>query len=463
MLARLSPTWERIRTSLWFFPVLLTLVAVALAVAALQLGAVSLDKRFTAWWLHPGDGADAAELLSNLLTSLITMTTLAVSITMVVITLAAQQLGPRLIRNFMADTRTQWVLGFFLGTVVYLVLVRRGVHGDMTPDEVPRLAVSLAMVLLLASVYVLLFFVHHLSRSVIADTMVARVGADLEEAIEQFLPEQETTEEPVAALAERPPVSHALLRLPRGGYVQAIDHAGLIAAASKHDALIELDFRPGHHLLPGGRHGRVSPPAALTEEMLAAVRESVVRGSERTAAQDLEFSIRELVEIALRALSPGINDPATAIAVIDRLGRAMAGVLQRATARGEWYDADGALRVITRAPTTAGLFDAAWNEIRQSGDGHPAILIHLLDTFAKLAEVARTAEQRDAIRVHVGLVQDAGRRTIHEPYDLVALEERGARALRLLEDRPTSQPAPDSARRRRPAVQHSAESRDCGE
>lgn len=425
MLARFSPTWERIRTSLWFYPVLLTLVAVVLAVTALQLATASLDASLTAWWLHPGDGADAAELLSNLLTALITMTTLAVSITMVVITLAAAQLGPRLIRNFMADTRTQWVLGFFLGTVVYLVLVRRGVHGDMTPDEVPRLAVSLAMLLLLASVYVLLFFVHHLSRSVISDTMIARVGEELEDAIGQFLPERETGEEPPRTLAARQG-PRAQLSLSRGGYVQAIDHARLVAAAKQHDALIELAFRPGHHLLPGGRHGRVSPPSALDEALAKAVEEGVILGNQRTAAQDLEFSIRELVEIALRALSPGINDPATAIAVIDRLGRAMARVLQRAPARGEWYDADGTLRVISRAPTVAGLFDGAWNQIRQAGEGHPAILIHLLDTFANLAEVARTGEQREAIRVHAVMVQEAGRRNIREPRDLAALEARAA-------------------------------------
>lgn len=154
---------------------------------------------------------------------------------------------------------------------------------------------------------------------------------------------------------------------------------------------------------------------------------SIVRGSQCTAAQDLEFSIRELVEIALRALSPGINDPATAIAVIDRLGKAMALVLRRAPARGEWYDAAGTLRVIARPPTTAGLFDAAWNQIRQAGESQAAILIRLVETMAKLAELVCDEEQAEAIRIHSGMILEGGRRHLHEPRDLAELEAHGER------------------------------------
>lgn len=429
MLARFRSLWERVRTSLWFLPGLMTLSALALAWLTLRMRINLGDGIDTVWWLHSGSAADAAGLLSSLLASMITVATLAISITMVVLTLAANQLGPRLIRGFMADKRTQTMLGFFLATIVYVVMVLRSINSEIRAADVPNLAVSVGTLMVLICVFLLLFFIHHLARSIVADAVIHRIGIDLDAAIKRMLPEADALPEP---RADHPAEweDSAILRFKLGGYIEAIDHAGLAECAKKAGAVIELNFRPGQHILPRGAHGWIHPATALTEDIEARLSGYVILSGERNGNDDLEFSIRQLVEIALRALSPGVNDPFTAIAVIDRLGVSLAFIMQRGRARSVWCDEDDAVRLITPASTFRGVADLAFNQIRHAGEGQPAILIRLMATLVQLAEQAQNAEQRRVLLDHIDMVAGAGRRTIDEEYDLEALEECRARLLK---------------------------------
>lgn len=186
MIARLSITWDRVRNSLWGVPIALIIAGGAFAVLAVH---VRLPSRADpVWWLYSGDAAAAFGFLANLLTAMITMATLAISITMVVLTLAAQSLGPRLISIFMGDTRTKLALGIFLGTTVYLLIALRTVVG--ATDSVPNLAITVGTALVLTSIVVLLFFVHHLARSIVADTIIRRVGEALDQSIHRLLPQE---------------------------------------------------------------------------------------------------------------------------------------------------------------------------------------------------------------------------------------------------------------------------------
>jgi uncharacterized membrane protein len=432
MLTRLKTLWEGISTSLWFLPSLLTAAAVVLAWLALTWSAAINQQHGEIWWLHSGTGDNASDLLSSMLTSMITMATLAISITMVVLTLAAGQLGPRLIRSFMADKRTQLTLGFFLATIVYIVLVLRTIDDEARGADVPHLAVTLGTLSVLISVFLLLFFVHHLARSTVADTIIRRVGASLDTAIDELLPEADDREarsvEPPAKLGVGGPLS-----IGPGGYIQAVDYAGLASTARRANALVELRFRPGQHVLPDGEHALVHPAEALDDDLLDDLRECVFIGAERTASQDLEYSLRQLVEIALRALSTGVNDPFTAIAVIDRLGVSMALVMRRGPPQGIWCDKEGEVRVVGPTTLFSGLVDAAFNQIRQAAERQPAILIRLMGTLAQLAQQARHEEHRRVLLEHVNVVAAAGKRSIAEHYDLIALEERRSRALTYLE------------------------------
>lgn len=419
LITRLLTVWHGMRSSLWALPLAMVFAACGLAYAALNVdigpGGSSV------WFLFNGGSDQAPQFLSNLVTAMITMATLVVSITMVVLTLAAQQLGPRLIRSFMSDRRTQATLGLFVGTVVYLLLILRSTYGKA--DSVPNLAVTGGTVLVLVCVATLVVFVHHLAQSIIADNVIDRVGAQLDADISRLLP-KDTAEQPETPqdIDKR----GAPVTLTKGGYVQAVDFQSIVHAAAQADAVVAFDIRAGHHIIPGRVVAHVTPKKAATEEALChAIQSGVVIGRERTPVQDLEFSIRQLVEIALRALSPGINDPHTANAALDRLTLSIAFVMTRGLAKAVWEDQDGKVRVVAQVSTFDGICDAAFNEIRQQA--LPAVVIRMAECIGQLLQQADDS-QRPALEKHLNLVMDAGRRCMAAKEDLEVLEARAKEA-----------------------------------
>jgi uncharacterized membrane protein len=413
MLPRLLTIWEYVRTSLWALP--LAMMALA-AVVAISATGISIEVgEDPVWFLYSGEAKDAPGFLSNLVTATITLATLAISITMVVLTLAAQQLGPRLIRIFMSDRRTQIMLGLFVATVVYLVLVMRSVYGD----SVPNLAVTIGTALVLLSIIVLLIFVHHLARSIIADNVIDDVGAEIDDNARRLLP-QKDDQMPICTPPSGPAGD---LRFTCEGYIQVVDHTHIVKAACEADAVVELDARSGHLLIAGIAAGRVWPAGAVSEKFTKKVEGGLIVGSERTPVQDLEFSIRQMVEIGVRALSPGVNDPYTALVTIDRLSLSLARIMERGAPHEQWCDDDGHLRLIMPNSHFEGLLDASFNMIRQYGDGSAAVLIRLAERLSDLYALADEKQRKD-IRRHLDMIMRAGRRSLPEPDDVAALESR---------------------------------------
>jgi uncharacterized membrane protein len=375
------------------------------------------------WWLNQSNGENASALLSSLLGSLITMATLVVSITMVVLTLAAGQLGPRIIRIFMADRRTQAVLGLFIATIIYVLLILRLLDTDLSRADVPHFAVTAGTVLVLLCVFTLLFYLHHLARSIIADNVIERVGQELDRSIIHYLPGPASSKGSAAAPAGVPAVSS----LPRSGYVQAVDYQALACRAAERDCCIALDFRPGTHLLANRQHARIWPAEAFDEELRDAIAAAVVIGHERTSVQDVELGFRQMVEVALRALSPGINDPFTAIAAVDRITASLALLMRHGEPQGIWRDDAGIVRLTAPSSTFAGVADVAFNQIRQASSDHPAVMIRMLEALATLVEPPATEAQIVILERHAELIASMGQRVIAEGYDLAALQERAAR------------------------------------
>ncbi len=421
MLPRVAAYWERVRTSLWFLPALMVAGAVLLAWLAVRVR-IEVDAAGFVWWINQGSAEEAGRLLSALLGSLITMATLVISITMVVLTLAAGQLGPRLIRSFVGDRRTQGVIGLFIGTIVYILLIFRLLDSDLSKEAVPHFAVTAASALVFICLLTLLFYVHHLSRSIVADTMVNRVGADLDHAIRRNLRDAEDDIPTIFThRSEHPPGRFAFSA---SGYVQTVDYRGLAEAVAEREALMELLVRPGHHVLAGRTHAHVWPADALDDALQAAIADAITVGRERTAYQDVEFSIRQLVEVALRALSPGINDPFTAIAVVERLGASLALAMEHGEPQAIWNDEEGRARLIAATSSFDGLVDLSFNQIRQAAAAHPAVLIALMDTLGALAETPRTDAQRAALQRHMEAVMETGRVSIENANDRRDLEQR---------------------------------------
>ena len=427
MLHRFVVFWERISTSLWFVPTLLSVSALLLAIGTLQIDSNFIDKP---WWLNRGDGQQASTFLASLLSSMITMTTLVVSITMVVLTLAANSLGPRLIRSFMGDRRTQFILGTYVATIVYVFILLRSIDSQSGRDTVPHLAISVGTLLCFICVVLLLFFVHHLGRSIVADVVIERVGADLDGAIFRL------TKVPQSSIGDgaRDDDHHAMdalqpsaeLTIDKGGYLQAVDTVALLKAAEEAGARISLPFQPGQHFVPKVRKVRVTPASALTPDLAEKVGEALVMGSEPSASNDIEFSVRQLVEIALRALSPGVNDPFTATAVINRLSLSLSLLVQREPMSPCRWDESGTVRVRGIPISFSHVIATSFDQIRQSSTDKPDVALRLLEGMLAIIVSANCDLPRREVASQARMLLEGARRDVSQPDDLVRLEQQFA-------------------------------------
>ncbi|HEV2125062.1 MAG TPA: DUF2254 domain-containing protein, partial [Chloroflexota bacterium] len=395
-----------------------------LALWMLRLGSTGVE------WLGAGDGEDARNLLSTLLGAVIGMASIVFSITVVSLSLAANSYGPRLIRTFRSSRSTQLVIGTFMMSIVYLLLVLRAVRGEADATEVPEAAVAFGSLLALVSVLALLAFIQSVATLMVADEVVRRVRKEFNSAIGKLPKAGEHSTS--ARLPDDFEAGAVRIPLPREGYVQSVEYSEIVEWAERRDSIVRLDFRPGDFVVDGDRKVLIYPAPHNSEEARKQIGRFIVSGEKRTPTQDLEFATRHLVEVAVRALSPGVNDPFTAMAVIDRLRGGLARLCQHDLPSKVLVGSSGKLRVWRDETTFRGVVDTAFRQIRQAGAANPAVLVHMLKALGALGEHVRTDEQRDALEGHAKLVATAGGRDVSEPADLEDLQRELRRALSAL-------------------------------
>lgn len=439
MKTRIRYGWEQLRSTYWFIPIAMVALAVALAAAAVLVDRALPERGVESLrWLYPGGAEEARALLSTIAGSMINVAGVTFSITIVTLSLASSQFGSRLLRNFMRDTGNQVVLGTFVATFVYAVLVLQTISGVEGRVFVPQLSVIIGVLLAILSVAVLIYFIHHVSASIQAENVIAAVGRDLDNAIKRLFPEQKDgaprarNPKPVGKPPrgfERPghPISAT-----RTGYLQAVDYDGLMNVARESDLVFRLEHRPGDFIVEQGDLVVVWPAEEAGEELVKRVNDAFILGARRLRLQDVEFAIHQLVEVAVRALSPGINDPFTAIACIDRLGASLAHLAERDIPAAHHFDRDGRLRLITNVVTFPGVVDAAFNQIRQDGRSSVTVTIRLLESIAIIAAHARTEEQRAALRHQAEMIWRSSNEALPEACDRKDVKERYQLVLRTL-------------------------------
>ena len=431
MTTRLRHLWLSLRSSFWFVPGLMVAASALVAWVAVTVdtGLASSD---LPEWIYAGGADGARALLSTVAGSIVTVAGVGFSITIVALVLASTQFGPRLLTLFMRDLTSQVTLGTFIATFTFCILVLRTIRG---PDEggdpfVPQVAITVAIGLTILSVAALVYFFHHVAVSIQAPRLVAAVARDLDRAIDLFAA-------PGPARPGGPPGEEeiprsdrdAVLPAERTGYVQVMDDARLLSLAQRHDLCVRLATRPGLFVLQGSPVLIARPGDRVDREIGAALRSAVIIGDVRTPEDDIEFSVRQLVEVALRALSPAINDPFTAMAAIDWLGAALARLASRPLPSRYRYDGDGRLRVVADVSTFGGIAHTIFSRIRHYGGTSPVVLNRLLEAVAAFGPHVSDEKDRRLIRDEVEAVLRMGRELISSDADLRELERRHAAAV----------------------------------
>jgi uncharacterized membrane protein len=438
--------WDNVRSSFWFLPTIMASGAMAMAFAT-----VAMDKPVTNWltlnwdWAFTGGAEGASALLGAIAGSMITIAGVVFSMTLVALSLASSQLGPRLLRNFMRDTTTQTVLGTFVATFLYCLIVLRTIRRAEESLFVPHLSVTLGVLLAVVSVGVLIYYIHHVSVSIQVNEIVARVGEELIEGIERLFPESigggapRIPTEPLDAEfldtfgREARPIGAA-----RDGYLRYVDGDALMTLAMEEDIVVRLERRPGHYVVADRPLALVWPGNKVNDQLVDRINSAFALGNQRTPGQDIEFAVNQLVEIAIRALSPGVNDPFTAIACVDHLGSALCRLAQREMPSPYRYDSEDQLRVITPVFTFTDVTDTAFNQIRQYSRSSSAVTICLLETIAGVAGCVQRPEDRAALLRHAKMIARGARAGLLEEEDRQKVEERFQSANQLLSESPDS-------------------------
>lgn len=369
--------------------------------------------------LFQGEAADAKSVVETLLSAMITMATLAISITIVVLSLAASQLGPRLIKSVMSDRRTKDFIGMFFGAIVACFVLTVILHSRQPEQPVPQITIAFVFLVVFVNLFVLLGFVHHIARSCIADSVINRVARELDASISRLAkdegdaPEDDEKLTGANALPDGFEESGVALNASKSGYIQQIDYRTVVSLAVDADAAVRIDVSAGYYAIAGEAIGWVHGAGEGEEaaDLARAMAVAVTIDTARTPTQDIQYSVRHMVEIALRALSPGINDSYTAIQVIDQLAAALACLFTKRVPDERHFDDSGVLRLLAKRTGTEEVVFNAFDRIRHAGCGKPDIAHHLLAKLKTLSGFAREEavcaalnEQVEAIEQDLDLV-----------------------------------------------------------
>ena len=395
------------RTQLWPVPALAVTVAVALGVGLPRLDAHSDDELpagVTAYLFSGGPEA-ARTVLSVIAGSLVTVTSLTFSLTVVTLQLASSQFSPRLLRTFTRDRLVHVSLGLLLGTFTYAVTVLRTVRASLSDHEafVPQVAVTTAYVLALVSVLTLVVFLAHLARQIRVEWMLREVHADTSVTMNNVLVDAPL---PGTASPVTPPVPDNAVPLcaTASGFFTSLDESTLLAATIKAGAVVQVDRCPGDSLIAGtpiahAWPGETTGPLhdSQLEDLQACVGAAVDVGFERTAAQDIAFGLRQIVDVTVKALSPGVNDPTTAVHGLGHISALLCKAAGKDLGPRLLRDRDGEVRVVLRRPDFAQLLELAVAQPRRYGAADPDVLSRLAMLLREVAWVADTPEQHLAI------------------------------------------------------------------
>ena len=422
---------EALRTNLWVVPTAVSGFTVLLFIATLTVDrAASAGSLPLPSWVDTGSPDAARQILTAIAAAVITVVGVVYSITIVALTLASTQFGPRMLRNFVRSFGIQFTLGVFVATFLYSILALITISQQGGHVFVPHLTITVDFVLVLADLGVLIYFIHHVATSIQLNQVIADIAADLIRSID--------VEAAIDARDRRRPISQigpsavdvsawleehgARVVAVKSGFLQVIDRDSVISEASRAGAVVRLLYGPRHFIVEGRALALVWPPEAAPAIQRALERAHFI-GPYRTRSQDMVLAIDQLVEIAIRALSPAVNDTFTALACIDWLSAGLARISTVSPPDRVHRDGTGHIRLIEAELPYERLLDRAFDKVRQAGRGMPAVTMRQMEALARIMEFANE-QQRPVLKRQADMLLRSSEEAIPEPDDRRGVRER---------------------------------------
>jgi len=450
--------WLDLNSSLWFLPGLIVAGSVALA-----LGLVELDKQFGGNWIsgYPRvfgvEPAGSRDMLSAVAGSMITVAGIVFSIVIVALSLTSTQYTPRILRNFMRDQINQVVLGVFVGIFTYCIVVLRTIRGgDDDNVFVPSIAVVTGVLLALVGIGFLIYFIHHIAVSIQASTIIAEVYDETIHVVDELFPHRMGENAPEEELENLEKFSLGAnwqtVRSTQTGYIQNIDIEDLLKFTRQREIIVKMEHGVGEFVIAGEPLASVTGAARNADLKIDQETTEKLNGiysidNFRTVDQDVAFGIRQIADIVMKALSPGVNDTTTAVISIDYLTAICSHLAAHPFPSRFRFD-ENRLQVIARRPTFEDLIDLAFNQTRQNATNNVAIILRILHALEQIAlrikdghdlhneqqnlPAEKRAERLEIIARHLQMTTDAARENVTSKDDWAQIEEHIEKVLKKL-------------------------------
>ena len=439
-MSKLKQSWSDLQGSFWFVPSLITAFSIALALAFIEADSTGSEQWLARWpRLFGASAAGARGMLSTIAGSMMTVVGVTFSMTLVTLALASSQYTSRILRNFMSDRVTQVVLGIFSGIFTYCLIVLRTIRDANEGGFVPSLAVFFGVVLAIGGIGVLIFFIHHIASAIQASSIIASVADETMVTVDRLFPEtlgqapvDDDEDQSMLPLPER---TWQAVAARENGYIQSVDMAALLRLAQERKTIVRMERGIGEFVVQDTMLASLALDDPPEKKIIAALQAAYSIRRHRTVEQDSAFGIRQIVDMALRALSPGINDTTTAVMCVDYLTAILARLASRNIPSSHRYE-EGELRVITVGPTFASLVAESFDQIRDSAVGNVAIMLRMLGSLQTIASLTASPSRRRTLREQVQWITEVAERTIESPHDRTRFESRLTHVRAALESEP---------------------------
>jgi uncharacterized membrane protein len=424
---KLKQYWFNIKNSLWFLPAIMAMIAIVLAFILIEVdNHISYDNFPMDWFVYGGQREGARSVLSTIASSMVTIAGVTFSITLVALTMASSQFGPRLLRNFTSDRGNQFVIGTFISTFVYSLIILLSIRSSDTNSFVPKISVVFAFLLAIFSLGVIIYFIHHVTVSIQADYVIKSSYNDFKKVADSYLLNEKETTEDVSLQQQLKKAKNEFSKSTEvcfhtTGYIQSIDYSRACTWAQENDAVLEWLVYPGMFASIYEAFVMVHYKKELPDDTKEQLSKLIVIAYQRTPNQDLLFSLKQIVEVGVRALSPGTNDPHTATACIQWIGAALSEIANKKFGTPLVKDDNDNIRLFIKQITYGNIVDTCFDQLRLYAKSNIYVTAELLCAIKKPLQITKSRVFQKALHEKA---EDVFReiRQAHQDYHLQKIE-----------------------------------------